>query len=181
MGCIEATLALFGTLAMTWVAASKNGFHVAPMQTWTNFPLRQLYRGLAPLTLWTEMEKLADLKTIGDWNRRFPFQERDVVLQIGGNRPKEMKEVLSPVHAMEGGYNFHEVNLNCGCPSVKENAHFGASLMQQPALTKELLLAMREALPSTTNVSLKCRISAVDRFRDLEDGKGGLHGRRERW
>ena len=167
------------TIAAAWTAtAGAKMFHVAPMQTYTNLPLRRLFSFLAPeLTLWTEMEKLADLKTDDDWSRRFGapgscFKESDVVLQLGGNRPAEFREVLSRVNTRE--YSFNEVNLNCGCPSVKKDADFGASLMRNPTLTKELLLSMGEALQATptTKISLKCRLSAVETYDDLQGGGG---------
>ena len=52
-------------LVMAYLSLIGGSFHVAPMQTYTNTPLRRLFRSLSPSSvLWTEMEKLEDLGSI---------------------------------------------------------------------------------------------------------------------
>ena len=100
------------------------------------------------------------------WHRRFgspqDFENEGLTtLQVGGNDPRTLSECLKN---LSSEYHFHEVNLNCGCPSIESGgaATYGASLMKQPELTGELISAMRNSLPDSTTVSLKCRIAALD-------------------
>ena len=61
-------------------------------------------------------------------------------------------------------YGYDEINLNCGCPSPKVTQnHFGASLMKEPELVGECLLAIKNAV--NIPVSVKCRLG-VDDFDD---------------
>lgn len=63
-------------------------------------------------------------------------------------------------------YGYDEINLNCGCPSPKVTKNnFGASLMKEPKLVAECLLAMKKAV--NIPVSVKCRLG-VDEFDDEE-------------
>ena len=58
-------------------------------------------------------------------------------------------------------YGYDEINLNCGCPSPKVTKnHFGASLMKEPLLVAECLLAMKNSVKIP--VSVKCRIGVDD-------------------
>lgn len=162
-------------------------FHVAPMQCYTHAPLRQLYRTLsANATLWTEMEKVEDLLATGSkglerrfgryWTNRNTHasssQPENLVLQIGGNQPDKLRECLLRLSAQsqdQDAFPFTQVNLNCGCPGIEAGGAttYGASLMKQPDYTGTLLQTMRDVLPSTTKVSLKCRIGVVDTPADL--------------
>lgn len=152
-------------LLLQAVILSAVKFHVAPMQCWTNQALRHLFRALSPsAVLWTEMEKIGDVDSREALIRRFgnpdEVLEAGVVLQLGGNDPETVRRVLR--RAVEMGYRFGAVNLNCGCPSVESGgaATFGASLMRQPELTRHLLRAVREEVPPETTVSVKARIGS---------------------
>jgi tRNA dihydrouridine synthase A len=154
-------------------------FHVAPMQGYTNLPLRRLLHGLSPNTttfLWTEMEKVPDLLAAdaAGLQRRFgpPRHDQDdylfqpLVLQLGGNHPDTMRRCLQ--HLSKHGYSFRQVNLNCGCPSVEAGgaASYGATLMKQPRLTQQLIAVLRKGCPAA-EISLKCRIAVWETGEDV--------------
>jgi tRNA dihydrouridine synthase A len=147
-------------------------FHVAPMQCYTNAPLRYLYRALsADAVLWTEMEKIEDLMAAdaSALQRRFGAPGyKDSVLQVGGNDVPQMRACIQRLS--NHGYQFDEVNLNCGCPSIESGgaASYGASLMKQPQLTHELLEAIRLSVDEDTTVSLKCRVGVFDTPEEME-------------
>lgn len=151
------------TLILPLLASTNHvEFHVAPMQCYTNAPLRHFFRLASPdAIIWTEMEKVPDVLD-GSLQRRFgsPGHYDNVVLQLGGNNPNQLRDCLNKINAE--GYTFSEVNLNCGCPSIDTGgaATYGASLMKDPLLTRKLLETMiRE---TTANVSLKCRIGLFE-------------------
>jgi tRNA dihydrouridine synthase A len=161
-------------------------FHVAPMQCYTNESMRQLYRALSPdAVLWTEMEKVPDLisANAAGLERRFGTPGfKDIVLQLGGNDPASLKGCLERLS--DFGYSFSEINLNCGCPSIEAGggATFGASLMKDPDLTRELLATISENKRNErTIVSLKCRVAVAETTDELlgetsrEDSYQRLH------
>lgn len=149
-------------------------FHVAPMQGYTNAAMRQFFHTMSPDTvLWTEMEKLPDLINARSdgLQRRFGVPgHKDIVLQLGGNDPMLVRDCLSRLSTH--GYSFREINLNCGCPSIETGgaATYGASLMRQPELTRDVLSAIHESIESyeKTQVSLKCRIGVLDTPEEIE-------------
>ena len=154
-------------------------FHVAPMQGYTNLALRQLFQelsGSSPSTvLWTEMEKIQDLldANAAPLYRRFGAPGRkSIVLQVGGNNPVKMGQCMQ--HLSAHGYSFTEINLNAGCPSIESGgaATFGASLMKQPELTRDLLSVMKghckSESSSSTEISLKCRVAVLETPDDIE-------------
>ena len=61
--------------------------------------------------------------------------------------------------------------MNCGCPSIETGgaATYGASLMRQPSLTRDLVHAIRDATPSSTAVSLKCVEDTLDELEEITD------------
>jgi tRNA-dihydrouridine synthase A len=70
-------------------------------------------------------------------------REHPLVLQLGGNDPEKLK--MATLKAND--YNFDEINLNVGCPSIETGgAHYGASLMLQPLLTKHLMESIAEVI-----------------------------------
>ena len=162
-------------------------WHVAPMQGYTNAPLRYLFRLLSSdAVLWTEMEKLRDLKEADSkaLEKRFgaPCENGDesqhlqqpLTLQLGGNNPKDLEDCVASLS--KKGYNFREINLNCGCPSIEAGgaADFGASLMKKPDLTQQLIEAIGngcqrgQASSSSTTISLKCRTGVFETVEEME-------------
>ena len=95
------------------------------------------------------------------------------VLQLGGNSVEKMERCVSElsVQRERNHYCFSEINLNCGCPSIESGgaAEYGASLMKQPELTRDLLEAIHRSISSShqVDVSLKCRIGLFDTPDDM--------------
>ena len=76
--------------------------------------------------LTAEMEKVGDLlKSEKDCQKRLKHDMvSPLVLQLGGSNI----ELLSAVVKKAASYNYDEINLNCGCPSIRGGAaDFGAS------------------------------------------------------
>mmetsp|Transcript_26156 Transcript_26156/g.44507 ORF Transcript_26156/g.44507 Transcript_26156/m.44507 type:complete len:432 (-) Transcript_26156:1804-3099(-) len=167
-------------------------FHCAPMQCYTNQPLRKLFHLLSPSSIkWTEMEKLDDIfpktKSVDylqtNLEKRLgpsqSFDETNLVLQLGSNDPDRLKVCVE--HAVQS-YSFHELNLNCGCPAIESGgaSTYGASLMKQPDLTASLVDSVRRGLEAgissesdRPNISVKCRIGVFDdseQMRPLDEG-----------
>mmetsp|Transcript_65168 Transcript_65168/g.90062 ORF Transcript_65168/g.90062 Transcript_65168/m.90062 type:complete len:220 (-) Transcript_65168:984-1643(-) len=136
-------------------------FHVAPMQGFTNSHLRFFLRELSQsAVLWTEMEKADDLLISEEaLVRRFIGSDHQspVVLQLGGSDPQKLWKATAAAIAL---FDFDEINLNCGCPTVQSGlAPYGAALMLQPKLACECLSAIRDAAGGRV-VSVKCRVNA---------------------
>jgi tRNA-dihydrouridine synthase A len=180
-----------GAYAVVYTPASyDNGrpyeFHVAPMQGYTNAPLRYFFRLLSPdAVLWTEMEKVRDLKeamfkhSLGDglWKRfgapTDQWENNPITLQLGGDDPHRMRECVKRL--CQSGYIFPQFNLNCGCPSIEAGgADFGASLMKQPDLTRQLIQAIGDGCSgyklngNDCTVSLKSRIAVFETPEEME-------------
>ena len=58
--------------------------------------------------------------------------------------------------------NLHEINLNCGCPSISSGgaAGYGASLMKDPDLTADLVASM--CASTKVDISVKTRIAVFE-------------------
>ena len=64
-------------------------------------------------------------------------------------------------------FGYAEINLNVGCPSDRvQEGRFGACLMAEPALVRDCIGAMRDAVD--VPVTVKCRIG-IDDQDDEED------------
>ncbi len=143
--------------ASTWRAVRPR-LAVAPMMALTDRHFRRLARLLSHrVLLYTEMVT-AKAVIHGDQDRLLGRArgEGDVVLQLGGSDPAELRAA-----ALAGAdYGYVEVNLNVGCPSDRvRSGRFGACLMAEPTLVGECLAAMAESgLP----VSVKHRIGIDD-------------------
>ncbi|MCL4745985.1 MAG: tRNA dihydrouridine(20/20a) synthase DusA [Burkholderiaceae bacterium] len=129
------------------------------MLDWTDRHCRYFHRLLTRRTrLYTEMVTTAAL-VHGDRERHLEFDpsEHPLALQLGGSDPAELAQCAR--WAEERGYD--EVDLNCGCPSERvQRGAFGACLMAEPALVRDCLAAMRDAV--SIPVTIKHRIG-IDR------------------
>jgi tRNA-dihydrouridine synthase A len=134
---------------------------VAPMMDWTDRHCRYFHRLLAPRArLYTEMV-VAQAAIYGDRQRLLGFDaaEHPLALQLGGSDPR----LLAQAAAIGAEFGYDEINLNCGCPSDRVQAgRFGACLMTEPNLVAEGVGAMRDALPATIPVTVKCRLGVDD-------------------
>jgi len=145
-------------------------FHMAPMQCYSNQPLRKLAGFLSPSSIkWTEMEKVDDLLPNIDkaLEKRLGGEQDDdnLILQLGSNDVKKLDGCVRT--ASQNFPNLREINLNCGCPAIDTGgaATYGASLMKDPSLTAQLV----ESMASATNIdiSVKCRIAVFDGVDDV--------------
>jgi tRNA-dihydrouridine synthase A len=140
---------------------------VAPMMDWTDRHCRYFHRLLSPRArLYTEMVTSAAL-VHGDRARLLAHssEEHPLALQLGGADPREL--AMAARCGAEAGYD--EINLNVGCPSDRvQSGRFGACLMREPELVADCVRAMREAVPVTVPVTVKCRIGVDDQDDDAD-------------
>lgn len=176
-------------LALALALSNTRGydFHVAPMQGYTNAPVRHMFHLLSPQIahLWTEMEKVRDLKEASPEALMKRFESSStlqnindhnffpVTLQLGGNDPLAIEHCVKDL--FRAGYSFPEINLNCGCPSIEAGgADFGASLMKDPIRTRQLIEAIGNGCSGhyyngeSCIVSLKCRIAAYETPEEMD-------------
>lgn len=132
------------------------------MMDWTDRHCRVFHRLLSPhARLYTEMVTTAALLH-GDAARHLDFDpsEHPVALQLGGSEPAD----LAACARLAERWGYDEVNLNCGCPSERvQRGAFGACLMAEPALVRDCVAAMRDAV--ALPVTVKHRIG-IDRIED---------------
>ena len=131
------------------------------MMDWTDRHCRYFHRILAPSALlYTEMVTTGAVLH-GDRDRLLVFseQEHPLALQLGGSDPAELAECARI--AQTGG--FDEVNLNVGCPSDRvQRGRFGACLMLEPALVRDCVAAMRDAVDIP--VTVKTRLGVDQQY-----------------
>ena len=134
-------------------------FAVAPMMDWTDRHCRFFHRQMTrQALLYTEMV-VADAIIHGDHERLLGFSdvEHPVAFQVGGSEPAKLARVAKIIE----DFAYHEINLNCGCPSDRvQSGAFGACLMQEPELVAACVAAMKSAVKIP--VTVKCRIGVDD-------------------
>ena len=89
--------------------------------------------------------------------------EQPITLQLGGCDPSLVGEAayIAQSFSTFSGFNYHEINLNCGCPSNKaKKAGFGAELMMEPELVREIVHNMTR-MACSTDISVKCRLGVI--------------------
>ncbi|GAX21959.1 tRNA-dihydrouridine synthase A [Fistulifera solaris] len=101
-------------------------------------------------------------------------QEGPSVLQLGGSDPDLLYPAARAVSELSQRSEYHcdytALNLNCGCPSPKVAGKgcFGAALMDDPALVRDLCQALYEGGQQQYPVTVKCRIG-TDSKRSWKD------------
>lgn len=89
-------------------------------------------------------------------------QHNPTVLQLGGSDPDMLEEATNIVSEVTSrGYcDYTAINLNCGCPSPKVagKGNFGASLMNDPTLVRDIVTSMDKGTGSQIPITVKCRI-----------------------
>ncbi len=134
-------------------------FAIAPMMELTDRHYRYLARLLTRHTLlYTEM---LTCQAVIHGDRDYLLGKHDsegpVVLQLGGSDTTDMARAA--VIGEQMGYQ--EINMNVGCPSDRVKAgRFGACLMAEPKLVRDVVAAMQDAV--SIPVSVKCRLG-IDR------------------
>jgi tRNA-dihydrouridine synthase A len=144
---------------------------VAPMMDWTDRHCRVFHRQITKRTrLYTEMVTTGALLH-GDVPRHLDFDaaEHPLALQLGGSEPVELAACARL--AAEWGYD--EVNLNCGCPSERvQRGSFGACLMAEPALVRDCVAAMRDAVDLPVTVKHRIGIDRGESYDFVRDFVG---------
>ncbi|KAL7526066.1 hypothetical protein ACHAXR_002915, partial [Thalassiosira sp. AJA248-18] len=153
------------TAMMAALVSTCSEFHIAPMQCYTNQPLRKMSGFLSPSSMkWTEMEKVDDLlpNIENSLEKRLGGEEDDtnLILQLGSNDPNKLDSCVRS--AAEHFPSLKEINLNCGCPAIDTggSSTYGARLMKDPSLTARLVEAMASA--TDIDISVKTRIAVFD-------------------
>ncbi|MBE7418129.1 MAG: tRNA dihydrouridine(20/20a) synthase DusA [Ideonella sp.] len=150
---------------------------VAPMMDWTDRHCRTFHRLIAPRArLYTEMVTTGALLH-GDVARHLDFgaHEHPLALQLGGSEPADLAHGARL--GLQRGYD--EINLNCGCPSPRvQRGAFGACLMAEPALVRDCVRAMRDAVPLPVTVKHRIGLDRVESYEFVRDfvgtvGEGG--------
>ena len=104
--------------------------------------------------LYTEMVT-AQAIIDGDLDKILYFRKEEgpVALQIAASNAEDAYKALK----LAEGFNYTEINLNCGCPSDRVSGNLmGAALMSDKNLVYEILSAMKEA--TNKPVTIKHRI-----------------------
>ena len=104
--------------------------------------------------LYTEMVT-AQAIINGDLDKILYFRKEEgpIALQIAASNAEDAYKALKLVE----GFNYTEINLNCGCPSDRVSGNLmGAALMSDKNLVYEILSAMKEA--TNKPVTIKHRI-----------------------
>lgn len=141
---------------------------VAPMMDRTDRHFRYFMRQITKHTLlYTEMVTTAAIMH-GDREHLLGFspEEKPLVLQVGGDNPKELAECARIASDM--GYD--EINLNVGCPSSRvQDGNFGACLMMQPQKVADCVAAMIENANIPVSVKHRIGVDDVDSYEDMRE------------
>ncbi len=136
------------------------------MLDWTDRHCRYFHRQLSRhARLYTEMVTTGALLH-GDQPRHLDFsgEEHPLALQLGGSEPQD----LAACAKLAQRWGYSEINLNCGCPSERvQRGAFGACLMAEPALVRDGVAAMRDAVGDDLPVTVKHRIG-IDRVESYD-------------
>lgn len=139
---------------------------IAPMMDWTDRFDRYFLRLITRrAVLYTEMITTGAL-LYGDPERHLAFDaaEHPVACQLGGSDPNHLAQSAQLV--ADAGYD--EVNLNVGCPSDRvQSGRFGACLMADPALVRDCVAAMRDAVDIPVTVKSRIGIDGQESYEDL--------------
>jgi tRNA-dihydrouridine synthase A len=150
---------------------------VAPMMDWTDRHCRVFHRLLTQRTLlYTEMVTTGAL-IHGDVARHLDFHEVEhpVALQLGGSEPADLAQAAR----LGAQWGYDEINLNCGCPSERvQRGAFGACLMAEPALVRDCVRAMVDAVALPVTVKHRIGIDQGESYEFVRDfvgtvGEGG--------
>lgn len=131
------------------------------MMDWTDRHCRYFHRQInGAAMLYSEMVTTGAV-IHGDRERLIGFDrvEHPVALQLGGSDAAELAQCA--LIASDRGYD--EINLNVGCPSDRvQKGRFGACLIKEPELVRDLLAAMREATDHPITVKTRIGVDDLD-------------------
>lgn len=150
---------------------------IAPMMEWTDCHFRYFVRGLTKRTvLYTEM--VVDDTINHNPNLDFiigkNIEEQPSVIQLGGHNPETLAQAAEICSQYGGSYD--EINLNCGCPSQRVSQRcFGAKLMTEPDLVREIVSQMSRKTHQTVTVKCRLGVDSKDSYEDLCNFIGTCH------
>lgn len=130
-------------------------FSVAPMMDLTDRHFRYLFRLISPHSLLYSEMLTTPAVIHGDRQYLLAYnaEEHPVALQLGGSDSAQLVEASR----IGEDFGYHEINLNCGCPSDRvQSGMIGACLMGEPQLVGDCINAMQNAV--SIPVTVKCRI-----------------------
>ena len=146
-------------------------FCVAPMLDWTDRHCRYFLRLIsAHAVLYTEMITTGAI-IHGDSHRHLQMHkaEQPVALQLGGSNTVDLAKACK----IASGYNYNEINLNCGCPSDRvQNGMFGAILMKHTQTTADCIKAMADAIDLPITIKHRIGVDDFDSYDFLSDFVG---------
>jgi tRNA-dihydrouridine synthase A len=141
------------------------------MMDWTDRHCRAFHRLISPnARLYTEMVTTGALLH-GDVPRHLDFNasEHPVALQLGGSEPADLAQCAR----LGAQWGYDEINLNCGCPSERvQRGAFGACLMAEPALVRDCVKAMVDAVSIPVTVKHRIGIDKTERYEFVRDFVG---------
>lgn len=175
-------------MTFSWKTAPRPILALAPMAGYTDTAYRQLVKGIEPRTVcFTEFTSADGIvynsqKTLKqlDFN---PNEERPLIAQIFGKKPKHFTEAAKRIEAM----GVDGIDINMGCPARKVvSSDHGSALLKDPCKAMEIVEATVRG--TSLPVSVKTRIGAnhldlpwfVQFCKDLENAGAQLisiHGR----
>ena len=93
---------------------------------------------------------------------KVPPLEGPSVLQLGGSDPEQMFHAAQTIMELteRGRCDYTAINLNCGCPSPKVAGKgcFGAALMDDPSLVRDVTKGIYDGCEGQLPITVKCRI-----------------------
>ena len=103
-------------------------------------------------------------------SEKFLHQENDnrkaVGIQIAGNDPSIMTDAAKIISK----YNYNEINLNIGCPSLRvQSCNAGVALMQDPCLVANCVRAIRDKVDLPLSIKTRIGIDDKDDYNFLSD------------
>jgi tRNA-dihydrouridine synthase A len=143
------------------------------MMDWTDRHCRVFHRLITRRArLYTEMVTTGALLH-GDVPRHLNFDaaEHPLALQLGGSEPAD----LAACARLAAQWGYDEVNLNCGCPSERvQRGSFGACLMAEPALVRDCVKAMVDAVSLPVTVKHRIGIDRGESYDFVRDFVGSV-------
>lgn len=142
-----------------WNKLKKPVFVIAPMANVTDVAFRSMFAKYGkPDVMWTEFVSADGLCSEGRKvllnDLKFSKKEKPIVAQLFSGHTDKMREACGIVARL----GFDGVDINMGCPDrAVEKQGAGASMMKNPELAKEILMAARIGAPSLP-ISIKTRI-----------------------
>nr|PVC54711.1 hypothetical protein MACL_00000690 [Theileria orientalis] len=156
--------------------------HIAPMLDVTYLQFRQFMRLLTKRThLWTEMFVGSALinapeDAVHKW-MKFDQNEHPIVAQLGTAHDRikfsggNCSETLIEAGKIVKQFGYDEININAGCPSprVSGKGCFGAYLMKEKELVRDIVHDMMRQLDMRVTVKTRLGVDECDSYDFVKD------------